>query len=588
MGIAPLLLILQAWSPTQVSPDSAQALRDLAERAEWTYESLLRSMAPVHRGPTSGPQQCDEIIGRFCLTFAGGKARRPDTTIAGKVISARQLAVEMLRRAFAELPGDLATAGPLLRYLIEDGRAEEAVAAARTFAWASRDSAWGAFLVGYALHAAAQDSLAELYFAEGLAHLPATERRRIEKVSFLLEHRERSRYEKLSEAKRTAYEEALWRLADPLYLTAGNERYAEHLARHVWSRLLGQAPRVQRMVRWGDDLEQLTIRYGVPTSRERVLGELFSNRQESMIEYYDPEQLAYLVEALDSRGAPPTPPPGMDWDLDNERARSGYRPLTIRRLRPLDHQVSRFPAGDSSILRIDASIALDSVARGAQRARTGFFILDQEYRQIMDLRDTAEVRGDSIAISSETVLLPGRYVYSLEVLEDSTRFAGRARYTVELDSAPASRFVLSDPLVAASFGTAPLPLRRDDGRLRPRSSLIFAPTDTIGLYAEAHHLRPGGDNLAHFQVELKVGAAESPSLLARAWGWMGRKIGLAKPATTPRLAWEGVAAGGVPAILAVDLPLAGLKPGLYALELTMTDQVTAETLSSTRLIRIAQ
>jgi hypothetical protein len=193
MGIVPLLLVLQSWSPMPVTEDSARALRDLAERAEWSYEHLLRSLAPIHRGPhSSGSQQCDEIVGRFCLTFGKGNERKPDTTVAGKVISARQQAVEMLRHAFAALPGELTAAGPLLRYLVEDGRAEEAIAAARTFAWASGDSAWGGLLIGYALHAAADDSLAELYLTRAVAHLPPDARRRVTNISYLLEHRERS------------------------------------------------------------------------------------------------------------------------------------------------------------------------------------------------------------------------------------------------------------------------------------------------------------------------------------------------------------------------------------------------------------
>jgi hypothetical protein len=92
--------------------------------------------------------------------------------------------------------------------------------------------------------------------------------------------------------------------------------------------------------------------------------------------------------------------------------------------------------------------------------------------------------------------------------------------------------------------------------------------------------------MAHYQVELRVGAAAEPSVLARAAGWLGRKLGLAKPKSTPRLAWEGEAPASTPAILAVDLPLHDLQPGLYAIELTVTDLVGRQRRSTTRLIRI--
>jgi len=589
MGFAPLLLLLQAWSPPQVPPDSAKALRELAQRAEWTYEYLLRSMAPVRIGRPPTTDYCDEIIGRFCLTFDGGRdnARRPDTTVAGKVVSARQVAVDMLRRAFSGLPGDIATVGPLLRYLVEDGRAEEAVAAARTFAWASGDSVWGPFLIGYSLHAARQDSLAELYFRDGIRHLSETERNRILRVTYLLDPDEQSVYKKLSDAEKEKYEAALWHLGDPLYLTPGNERYIEHLARHVWSLMLASAPVVYRAHRWGDDLEQLTVRYGVPTSRERVLGDLLMS--EFMTEYYDPEQLAYLPENLYTRGIPPTPPPGAKWDLDPERPRSGYRPLTIRRLLPLTHQVSRFPAPRGrSILRIDASFVLDDDARQASRARTGLFILDSTYLPIHERRATIPIDGDTIRLTAEVELAAGRYVYSYELFEDSTRFAGRARYGVEIPDPGPSGMALSDPVVAAPFGSDSLPRSRNDPRLRPRASLILSSGETIGLYAEGHHLAIGPDNTSHFTVSLTVGPADTPSLFARAWGWVGRKLGVSKPAETPRLSWDGSVPAGHPAIIAVDFPLTELKPGLYAIELKLTDRVSRAEVVTSRLIRIEQ
>lgn len=589
MGIGTLLLLAQTWAPTSISPDSAQALRELAHRAEWSYEYLLRSLAPVRRGYSSGSQRCDEIVGRFCLTYESSGGHRPDTAVAGKVISARQQAVEMLRKAFAALPGELTTAGPLLRYLIEDGRAEEAVAAARTFAWATADSAWSELLLGYALHAAREDSVAEEHFARGLARLAEKERRRIQDISYLLDGKERSIYRKLDESERLAYEEALWRLADPLYLTPGNERYAEHLARHVWSRLLAEAPRARRMLRWGNDLEQLTVRYGVPTSRERVLSDyfgLYSGSEETMVEYFDPNQLAYLPETLRTDGMPPTPPPGSTWVLDRERARSGYHPLTLRRLRPIEHQVSRFPNGSNTLLRIDATIGLDSVASGAARASAGLFLLDGDYRPILEHRGRIGIARDTAVLRYETDQPPGLYVYSVELLEEESRFAGRARYSVELPVIDPGRIALSDPVVTKPFGAAPPPSGRDDAALQPLASLTLAPGDTIGLYAEAHNLAVSSDRLSHFRVDLKVGKAEEPSLLARAWGWVGRKLGVAKPAETPQLSWEGEAEAGVPAILAVDLPIGGLDAGLYAIELVVTDLVATESASSTRIIRI--
>src|SRR5690606_6051060 len=127
----------------------------------------------------------DEYIGRFCLRYDGGDPpdAPPDPP---RVVRARQDAVNALRMAFAALPGDLETTGPLLRYLVEDERAEEALSAALAFRWASADSIWGGLLIGFAHHAAGDDSAAVRSFLDALDRMPANERRAFEKIDVLL------------------------------------------------------------------------------------------------------------------------------------------------------------------------------------------------------------------------------------------------------------------------------------------------------------------------------------------------------------------------------------------------------------------
>src|SRR5690606_41904254 len=91
-------------------------------------------------------------------------------------------------------------------------------------------------------------------------------------------------------------------------------------------RILARAPVVHGMVRWGDDLQQLTVRYGVPYSRTRTASTM--TRESSIIEHFDPNQLADVPEDLLTRGPPPPPPPGETWALANPRARSGDRKST--------------------------------------------------------------------------------------------------------------------------------------------------------------------------------------------------------------------------------------------------------------------
>ena len=207
---------------------------------------------------------------------------------------------------------------------------------------------------------AAQDTAAERLFEVVLPRLHDRDRERIRDLDWVLEGPDRSAYARLAETEALDFQRRFWILADPLFLTPGNESWAEHVSRHVWSRILARAPVVGDMVRWGEDLEQLTVRYGVPVARTRTPGTM--SREGTLVEHYDPDQLVFTPPELLSRGLPPTPLPGRPWELDRRRARSGFAPGTVSRVVALDHQVTRFPVHDGVLLRLDGRVALDSTA----------------------------------------------------------------------------------------------------------------------------------------------------------------------------------------------------------------------------------
>jgi hypothetical protein len=583
-------LFIQATSVPLAAQDSAKAEADRyrrdARKAEAEYERLSRRLAPATFG--SGGSECDEIVGRFCLRFDTGEPR-PIPPEVPRVVQARRDAVEALRRAFAATPGDLRVAGSLVRYLVEDGRPAEAVSAAEAFAWATEDSTWRSLLVGFGLHARGDDVAALAQFEEGLARLPAAERRRFERVDVLLAAAEERLYRKLDEAAQERYERELWIMADPLYLTPGNEARAEHYARHVWARLLSEAPVVFGMVPWGRDLDELTLRYGVPAGRERVIASWTLDTQ--IIERFDPDQLGFVPERLRTEGVPETPAPGEPWPLENPRARSGFAPVTIRRLVPLAHQVTRFPAGDSVVLRVDGAFVLDSVAvdsAGADsRVSAALFVLDSAFTRVAERRRSVVPAGDTLYVSFEEVLPAGRFIYSLEALEEATRLAGRARYGVTLAGASAGALALSDPLLAWPYGRAALPRERRAPSLRPRASLELGPADTVGIYAEVSGLAADGDGATHYRIEVSMRRTDAAGI-ARAVRWLGRLLGLAGPDHAPRVSWEGAGGPGRTEALAVDLDLAGLKPGLYLIELAVQDLVVGTRREARKAIRVVE
>jgi hypothetical protein len=571
------LLLLQASAP---SPDSVSALRKAARRAEAEFERLARQLAPVKFSSMDGTQ-CDEIVGRFCLRYDVGEMPAPPEE-PSRVTLARRLAIEALRHAFSYKAEELATSGPLVRYLVEDGRAQEGASAARTFAALSGDSIWGPLLLGFALHATQDDTAAERLFAEGLSRMPAKERRRIEDVEWLISYDDRRRYKKLEPARRADFHTALWAFSDPLYLTPGNERSNEHIARHIWSRVLELAPLVGEMTRWGHDLLELTVRYGTPSARTRSPGTV--GRSSGLVEHFDPHQLAYVPEDLLTRGPPPTPLPGETWTLENPRTRSGHAPRTVRKLVPLTHQITRFPQGDSAILRVDAAMTLDGEA-ARDSVLTGFWVLAPGGRRIRELRGTGTPSRDTVRFSFETALSAGEYVYSAEGLEPQSRYGSRARYATDIPFATGG-LRLSDPLIAEPFRTGALPARRSDPVLRPRASLAFQAGDTIGLYAESRGFSATSIGRAAYRVELSLRRADRSSLPSRLVSWLGQRLRLAGAEPAPRLSYEAEGDPSGTAVIAVDLPLDARSAGLYVLTLEITDLVNGERSRSSRVLRI--
>ncbi len=575
---AVLLLALAAAQATAARPvdaDSIRRLRDVARRAEVRFERLSRSMAPIRLGGGDG-SRCDERIGRFCLIYDSGRLPDPAPEPVA-VVDARRTAIEALRHAFSWLPGDFPTAAPLVRYLIEDDRAAEAVPAARLFFAESRDSLWGPLLVGFALHAAGRDTAAERYFAIALPRLEPAELRRIYSVEWLLGAADRGAYRKLDPAERRVFEERLWRMSDPLYLTPGNERRNEHLARHVWSRILSHTPVVQDMVRWGEDLVQLTVRYGIPNSRTRSPG--WGTSRGSLTEHYDPDQLAWVPEDLLTGGPLPTPAPGEPWELEATRSRSGYAPVTVRRVRAMPHQVSRFPGPDGAVLRVDGVFLSDSAADG-RTVMTGLRVLDGVFETVTDRAEDRRLDRDSLRFGFEAALATGEYVYSIEALDPEREAAARARYAVRIDTV-GSGPMLSDPVITQPWRGA-VPTGRSDPRFQPAAFLSFPAADTIGIYAEVAGLTPGSP----FQVRLSLERGDRPSLAGRVVSWIGDKLGLHDPAPPPRLEWAATARPDGTGLLAVDLFLDPSDSGLKVVALQIVDPTTGKAADSRRTIRI--
>ncbi|HSK18160.1 MAG TPA: hypothetical protein VK912_03415 [Longimicrobiales bacterium] len=588
-----LALVLQVGAA--LPADSVEALRDRARQAEARFERLSRRLAPLTWTGNAGTE-CDEIVGRFCLRFDSTTTRpaRVDDE-AARTIDARREAVEAIRRYFSAAPAERSAAGPLVRLLIRDGRAAEAASAAGAFAALSGDTLWGELLQGLATHWAGTGIRAERHFLNGLARLDADERRHWLDPSWLLDPAERRLVRRMSETERAEYERRFWLMADPFWLTPENERWNEHVARHVEADLLADVPLVAGMVRWGADLDELTVRYGVPTTRARQAA--VGSTGGGMVEYWDTAQRAY-APARPSAGVPTQPDPGERPLLYAARARSAYTVQGVQRVLEPAHQVTRFLRGDSVLVRVDAAMEYrvdepgpddpDAPARNEAGVRgqvpapphAGLFLYDSAFTRRVGSTVEAQLDGDTARAWLFARTAAGTFVYSIELLGDSSATAGRARYRLPAQVPPAGP-VLSDILTSRPFRPQATPDAPDDPRLRPFTSLVFEPGDTVGLYAEVYRLTAGGS----IDIEVALEDASSPSLLGRFARWIGRGVGLLPSQDEARVGWRGESSDAR-FVVALNVPLPDGRHGLHDLVLRASDPVTGQRSESRRRILI--
>ena len=546
--------------------DTARLRRD-ALRAESEYESGIRRFAPVsHSAPRSGP--CDEIVGRYCIYYESGGDTLPPEPAA--VTKARNRAISLLLRAHQAMPASMRIAFPLVRLLVEAGRAHEAVVVAGAFKSATPDSASVHMLLGFALHGAGRTNAAADAFAAWLTSIPEDRRDRIGSLEWLLAGKERSRYKQLSPEHRKAYEERVWRYADALYITPGNELWTDHVARHALAVMLSRRRSSLYVDSWGEDLEQLTVRFGPPalTTRSWRAGGLGS--QEHYSEHWEPALRTYVAPVLaDALGK--EAPLDSIWPLDSLTARSGHVPSPLNTMHVLEHQASVFGNRLALTGRTRADTAQTASPRGA------VFLLDSTLSIIGQAEAVATLDGDSLVFAADAPLPPNAFYYSAEIYDSAAHFGARARYRI---SRPASapELAISSILLAHPFSPGALPSGRASPLLRPLTRPVLGSGSRLGVYAEVS----GSGERRSIQVEMETNRLDRPGAIGRALGWIGGKVGLSTPRAPTRLGWSIELDPEKTNALPVTLDLGNAEPGRYRLTLTIHDPTRGATATAQR------
>lgn len=560
-------------------PDSATVhgrARDLQAR----FERLRVRRLPLALGGSGPP--CDDVIGRLCIWDDGSDDWTPKQEHAETSRARREL-LDTLASLAETVPGDPWIFGQRIRYGVEAGLQVDARAAAGRLDDAELlarscglPEPWrcDAYL-GFVLHWRGRIVEAERVFARALADMPVELRRSWTDSEPVL-GRELADWLAVHPDSARALDR-VWFLADPLFLSPGNDRRTGHFSRWTHAMASERARNPHGML-WGDDMAEVLVRYGWPVGWEKHWPR--AGQRSHSVTGRDAPAATRAFPGPDVLGFPKAPDRPTDadepvrWISPEGHARTTYLSPYLDSLGGLDGQIGRFWRGREVVLvaaaRLPKVFGAPPAARepgvhapGSPQPATvqaGLFLAPAASVRI-DALPTADLTLDvrASAMAGAAVRLRGRTptvdwgVASLEAWWPEGRRALRARTGLGLRPLSPDLFALSD-LVLLEPGTAPADL----GQLLPalRASPEVEGNETLGLALELYGLGYRAES-----VEFRAWVEDrDPGLFRR----LARRLGLAEPSEIVALQWSEAGPDRPrPLFRAFRLRLPKLEPGRY-------------------------
>jgi len=546
------------------SPQNAQLVTDSAELSRRTrdlqagFERRRRHLLPTFY--TGIADRC-LIVGRFCEWHPN--IQEDVVPEEGKGIRlARAELLRALAKASATLPGDDWIVGQRIRYLTEthDSAAIGVARTCRASKW------WCEALLGLALHVNGDFAAADSAYSSALEDMPALMRCHWTNLSPLLDDDIRGTYRKMPCDQRAGVNGRIWWVADPLYMTRGNERRTEHFSRMVHTALWKDAANTYG-TSWGGDLAELMLRFGwaekwtqqpAISSYSQAEPSVTGHEREPGFHFFltqrPPDSLAQIVDSL--------------FDVYQFPPREQYAPPYARSLVRLDAQVARFRRGDSTRVVAAFDVSADTVF-GTRKFAAALVAMGDE----LATPARADV-AESPAKSVLTVMTPWKsQLIGVELLAHDS--AGAARWRsgfaeIPLDS---NRISVSD-LLFVDGGTS-LPADLSDAIGRAHGGTKFRRDTKIGLFWELYGLSPADSTLP---ISLTITPIDQ-GLLRRTF----RALRITPKLTPLNIRWQENGASGVLSPRSVMLDLSLVPAGKYAVKLEVGDSPAA---SASRIIEV--
>jgi len=555
--VVALALVATATLPRSLSPQSrlqetplqnTQALVDSSENSrrardlQARFESRRRRMLPRFYAGTA--EHC-LIVGRFCEWHPNLK----DYVIPEEGDDIRRARAELLRdleKAGNAVPGDDWIIGQRIRYLLE-GHDSSAVGVARS---CRATKWWCDALLGLALHVGGNFAAADSTFSIALDEMPSPTRCHWVNLTPLLDDDIRGTYRRMTCGQREAANARIWWLADPLYMTPGNERRTEHFSRVLHTALEQDAANTYG-VRWSGDLAELVVRFGwaekwtqePPASM--YLGAQISvagHEPEPGFHFFFTQRLTDAVsQIVDSL-----------FEIGQFPPREQYAPPYARSFTALDAQVARFRRGDSTRIIAAYDVSADTIFRRHKFAAALVAMGDEATSPTM-----ADV-GESPTRNVITVSTPWKsQLIGVELLAKDS--AGAARWRsgfaeIPLDSGTVS---VSDLLFVDGSPSLPSDLNEASGQAHGGTK--FKHDKQVGLFWELYGRTPADSTLPISLTITPVGQG----ILRRAFSVL-RIV----PKVAPlNIRWQENGASGLVSARSVVLDLSLVPAGKYSVKL---------------------
>ncbi|HUQ80227.1 MAG TPA: hypothetical protein VM076_03790 [Gemmatimonadaceae bacterium] len=523
--------------------DSARVLRE-ARSAQTTFERTRRANLPLNTRGGSG--RCDVRVGRFCYWWDDGEFEPPPE--APRTKAARTALLERLARAARTLPGDRWIAGQRVRYLVEDERFDDAVQAARECEAAA---SWCAALAGYAHHAALNFAAADSAFAIALESMPERERCKWTDISLLLEGDARKRYDKLRCADRARFEGRFWALSRPLYLLPANDLRTEHLARLTMAELI-RTSRYPHDLGWGDDTQELLVRYGWETAWSRESASI-SDPGNVHVVGHEPTPAFDFVPTAEALAIPDSAD-SSDWALHDRMAQSRYAPRYARSVSDLQHQIAFFRRGDSALVVAAFDVSRDSLF-AHDSVLAALAVAEPHAPDSARVVRERRARRGTLSVTAAWAPL----LVSVEARDSAARRVARAK-TVVRPPMHDGTGVISDLLLFDDASSAPASL--SEAIPRALASPQLDRSKPVGVFWELYGVAESGKTLSYTLTVVRDGS----SWLRRA----AEKLNAVERRAPVRMQWrEPSARPGAAQSRSLAVDLSTLPEGRYRLELAL-------------------